>query len=65
MTVDEGQGTVRTTITVPKPTYDEMERLAKSKRVSVAWVVREAVSEYLATTLASPASNGEEAKVRP
>lgn len=49
MTVDEGEGTVRTTVTIPKPSYEEIERIAKEKRVSVAWVVREAVTEYLAT----------------
>ncbi len=64
MMVDDGQGTVRTTVTVTKPDYEEMERIAKAKRVSVAWVVREAVSEYLASS-ASSGQPGDGAEKRP
>ena len=40
--------TVRTSVTVPKPHYQELERIAKGKRVSLAWVVREAIENYVA-----------------
>jgi predicted DNA-binding protein len=39
--------TVRTTVSLPKEDYGELERLAKEKKVSVAWVIREAVESYL------------------
>jgi hypothetical protein len=32
---------------IPRSRYNELERIADGKRVSVAWVVREAVDEYL------------------
>ncbi len=40
--------TVRCSITFPTEHYQEFERLAKQKKVSVAWVVREAMERYLA-----------------
>lgn len=39
--------TVRTSVTVPKPYYNELERIAEGKRVSLAWVVREAIEHYV------------------
>lgn len=45
---DVDRRSVRTTVTLPKEDHDELERLAKQKKVSVAWVVREAVEKYLA-----------------
>lgn len=39
--------TVRTTVSMPRTDYEELERLADKNRVSVAWVVREAVQTYL------------------
>lgn len=39
--------TVRTTVTVPAADYEELERIAERKKVSVAWVVRAAVERYL------------------
>ncbi len=53
---EESEGTVRTTVTLPKPNYEEIERIAREKRVSVAWVVREAVIEYLASDSAEAAT---------
>ena len=44
----EDELSVRTTVSIPKSDYGEIERIARDKRVSVAWVVREAVAEYLA-----------------
>jgi predicted DNA-binding ribbon-helix-helix protein len=39
---------VRTTFSLPVQDYHELERIAEQKKVSVAWVVRAAVEEYLA-----------------
>jgi hypothetical protein len=44
---DKEKRTVRTTISVPKENLEELERLAKQKRVSVAWVIRDAIEHYL------------------
>ncbi|MCB0133768.1 MAG: ribbon-helix-helix protein, CopG family [Caldilineaceae bacterium] len=38
---------IRTTVSLPAEDYDELERIAEKKKVSVAWVVREAVDRYL------------------
>lgn len=38
---------IRTTVSIPGSDYEQLERLAKQKKVSVAWVVREAVDQYL------------------
>ena len=35
-------------MTFPPETYAELERLSKEKRVSIAWVVREATAKYIA-----------------
>ena len=40
-------GSTRVSITVPNSDYNELRLVAKDKRVSVAWVVREAVTHYL------------------
>lgn len=39
---------VRASVSFPEKCYDELEKIATENRVSVAWVVREAVIEYLA-----------------
>jgi hypothetical protein len=44
---DSPKKCVRTTVSIPAGDYGELERLAGKKRVSVAWVVREAVDRYL------------------
>lgn len=36
-------------MSLPADECAELERLAKEKRVSVSWVVRDAVSQYLAS----------------
>ena len=41
-------GTVRASVSFPKDQYEVLERIAKEKKVSVAWVVRDAVDTYLA-----------------
>jgi hypothetical protein len=38
----------RITVTLPKSDYEEVCRLARSKRVSNAWVIRDAVEKYIA-----------------
>jgi len=39
---------VRASVSFPHDDYAMLEKMASKKRVSVAWVVREAVSSYLA-----------------
>jgi metal-responsive CopG/Arc/MetJ family transcriptional regulator len=41
--------TVRASVSFPGDQYTELERIALSQRVSLAWVVREAVQSYLVT----------------
>jgi predicted DNA-binding protein len=38
---------VRATISFPPEIYKTLEAIAKQKKVSLAWVVREAAEEYL------------------
>ncbi|WP_343604158.1 CopG family transcriptional regulator [Roseateles sp.] len=38
----------RASVTFPADLYAELERLAEEKKVSVAWVVRDAVEKYVA-----------------
>ncbi|MGD9689150.1 MAG: ribbon-helix-helix protein, CopG family [Phycisphaerales bacterium] len=38
---------IRASVSFDREDYAELERLAEEKRVSVAWVVRDAVSRYL------------------
>ncbi|MEB4590812.1 CopG family transcriptional regulator [Candidatus Thiothrix sp. Deng01] len=40
-------GTVRATISFPAEHYAELEQIAQKKKVSVAWIVRDAVEKYL------------------
>lgn len=37
----------RITVSLPPDSYENLVRLAKSKKVSAAWVVRDAVDKYL------------------
>ncbi len=41
--------TVRASVSFPEDQYAELERIALEQRVSLAWVVREAVQIYLVT----------------
>ena len=45
---DPKPGCPRITVTLPPDHYQEILRVAKSKRVSASWVVRDAVEKYLA-----------------
>ena len=38
---------VRATISFPPDVYDTLENIAKEKKVSLAWVVREAAEKYI------------------
>jgi predicted transcriptional regulator len=37
----------RTTVTIPRDHHDFLVRLAESKHVSLAWMIREAIRAYL------------------
>lgn len=39
--------TVRASVSLPEDQYSELERIALNQRVSLAWVVRDAVRTYL------------------
>jgi len=47
-TTTEDAPSVRATITFPAELYATLEEIAKQKKVSLAWVVREATEKYLA-----------------
>jgi predicted DNA-binding protein len=38
---------VRATISFPPDVYETLENIAKEKKVSLAWVVREAAAKYI------------------
>lgn len=40
-------GPVRTSVSFDQDDYAELKYIAETKRVSIAWVVREAVADYL------------------
>ena len=40
--------TTRASISFPTDIYAELERIAEAKKVSLAWVVREAAEKYVA-----------------
>ena len=41
------EGSVRATISFPPDIYQTLEGIARQKKVSLAWVVREAVEQYV------------------
>lgn len=41
------EGTARASVTFPAELYAELERIAEEKKVSVAWVVRDAAEKYV------------------
>ena len=45
---NDSQAMVRRSVSLPADEYAELERIAGETRVSVSWVVRDAVSRYLA-----------------
>jgi len=44
----KGEGQPRASVTFPPELYRTLEDLAKRKKVSLAWVVREAAEKYVA-----------------
>ena len=48
---EENKRATRITVSLPPESYDGLVRVAKNKKVSAAWVVREAVDKYLAGDL--------------
>jgi predicted DNA-binding protein len=47
-TTREGeQRTVRASVTFPVEVYRTLEQIAKEKKVSVAWIVRDATEKYV------------------
>jgi predicted DNA-binding protein len=44
----ESQACVRASISFPPEVYETLEIIAKEKKVSLAWVVREAAEKYIA-----------------
>lgn len=50
----EKEAVQRLSISVPKEDKEALERIAESKRVSLAWVIREAVSRYLTQENSKP-----------
>ena len=47
--LDKKNDTIRTSISLTKNNYEELEKIAYDKKVSLAWVVREAIDNYLST----------------
>jgi hypothetical protein len=43
-----GAASVRASISFPAERYEVLEEIARQKKVSLAWVVREAVENYIA-----------------
>lgn len=41
------QPTVRTSISLPQGLHAELERIAREKKVSLAWVMRDAAEKYV------------------
>jgi hypothetical protein len=60
-TDDEPGKTSRTTITIPQDDHALLVRLAETKHVSLAWVIRDAIRTYLdqQTPLFTAASRGQ------
>lgn len=44
----EGASSVRALISFPPDIYEVLKQLARQKKVSLAWVVRDAVEQYVA-----------------
>ena len=44
---DSEKGTVRTSVSLPREHYEILANLAEENRVSVAWMVRDAVERYV------------------
>lgn len=58
------QGGTRLSVTLPADHYREMQHLASRKKVSMAWMIRDAVDEYLAAH-GDPGGSGSSRKANP
>jgi predicted DNA-binding ribbon-helix-helix protein len=47
-TKTQSASTIRASITFPPNLYETLEEIAKQKKVSLAWVVRDAAEKYVA-----------------
>jgi hypothetical protein len=45
----QGVATVRASISFPHEVYETLETIAREKKVSLAWVVRDAAEKYIAS----------------
>jgi metal-responsive CopG/Arc/MetJ family transcriptional regulator len=45
---EPAKGSIRATISFPSELYKTLEEIARRKKVSLAWVVREAAEQYIA-----------------
>ncbi len=45
---DQSTAAIRASISFPPDIYETLETIAKEKKVSLAWVVREAAEKYIA-----------------
>lgn len=52
--------TARASVSFPPNVYDDLLKLAAEKKVSVAWVVREAAEQYVAGHVAHPDDSKQE-----
>ncbi len=50
-------GVTRSTATFPAEIYKTLAELAESKKVSVAWVIREAAEKYVAEQVSEQGKN--------
>jgi predicted DNA-binding ribbon-helix-helix protein len=52
------EGSIRASVSFDQDEYDGLKQIAESNRVSIAWVVREAVSKYLSDPVPLPGRKG-------
>ena len=48
----QGASTIRASITFPPNLYKTLDKIAQQKKVSLAWVVRDAAEKYVADQVA-------------
>ncbi|MBE0613806.1 MAG: hypothetical protein IH604_09095 [Burkholderiales bacterium] len=51
------QAALRASVSFPPEIYRTLEQIAKQKKVSIAWVVRDATEKYVADQLPPPTAN--------
>jgi metal-responsive CopG/Arc/MetJ family transcriptional regulator len=49
--IPKSEPSPRLSVTLPSETYVSLERIAKKKKVSLAWVVRDATEKYISDEL--------------